>query len=530
VRRPETRYASSGKVRIAYQVLGQGPVDLVFVPGFISNLEVHWEDPGYTHLLQRFAAFTRLILLDKRGTGLSDRVDPDRLPSLETRMDDVRAVMDAAGSGRAALLGASEGAPMSILFAATYPERTRALVLYGGYAHFHTWVMGPDALATFIDSAAKTWGTGASLKAFAPGRTSDEQFQAWWARFERLSASPTAATALAAMNAQIDVRDVLGSIRVPTLVIHRTDDARVKIAGGRYLAKKIAGARFVEVPGRDHPIWTGDIDSVVDEIGEFLTGARPITETDRVLSTLLVARLVKPERMAVHLGDAQWSERLDRLRDFAADAFAKYGGRPIGGGVEEIAGRFDGPARAVRYALALHEAAGGLKLDLTTGVHTGEIELRGDRVAGVALHVAERICALAAAGEVLVSGVVTDLVAGSGLHFVERYRDDSVDVPPRLFAVVTEQHLEPAAPSPATSTAAPSLAPLSAREREVLELVAEGSTNAVIARRLRLSEHTVKRHVANILLKLDLPTRAAAAALLERQRLPDDRPHGPKGP
>jgi DNA-binding CsgD family transcriptional regulator len=234
--------------------------------------------------------------------------------------------------------------------------------------------------------------------------------------------------------------------------------------------------------------------------------------------------------MAAHLGDAQWSERLDRLRDFAADAFAKHGGRPIGGGVEEIAGRFDGPARAVRYALALREAAEGLKLDLAAGVHTGEIELRGDRVAGIALHVAERICALADAGEVLVSGVVTDLVAGSGLHFVERDRDDSVEPPPRVFAVVTEQHLEPVGPMPAASTAAPSLAPLSAREREVLELVAEGSTNAAIARRLRLSEHTVKRHVANILLKLDLPTRAAAAALLERQRVPDERPRGPKGP
>jgi pimeloyl-ACP methyl ester carboxylesterase len=206
--------------------VGHGPLDLVFVPGFISNLEVHWEDAGYGHLLHRLSAFTRLILLDKRGTGLSDRVDPDHLPSLETRMDDVRAVMDATGSGRAALLGASEGAPMSILFAATYPERTRALVLYGGYAHFHTWVMGADVLANFMEAAQTSWGSGATLKNFAPGRVDDARFQAWWARFERLSASPTAAIALARMNAQIDVRHVLGSIRVPTLIIHRTDDAR----------------------------------------------------------------------------------------------------------------------------------------------------------------------------------------------------------------------------------------------------------------------------------------------------------------
>ena len=256
---PATRYAKSADVRIAYQIIGNGPIDLVFVPGFLSNLDVHWEDPGYSHLLKRLGAFARLIQFDKRGTGLSDRVDNRDLPSLETRMDDVRAVMDAAGSGRAVLLGASEGAPMAILFAATYPERTRALVLYGGYAHFHTWVLGPEALATFIDNAERTWGTGASLASFAPDRIEDARFKEWWARFERLSVSPSAAIALARMNAQIDVRHALGSIQVPTLVIHRSNDARVKIAGGRYLAQRIKGSRFIEVQGRDHPIWTGEL-------------------------------------------------------------------------------------------------------------------------------------------------------------------------------------------------------------------------------------------------------------------------------
>src|SRR6202521_460609 len=310
---PETRYARSGDVRIAYQVIGNGPIDLVFVPGFLSNLKVHWEDPGYSHLLQRLGAFTRLIQFDKRGTGLSDRVDNPNLPSLETRMDDVRAVMDAAGSGRAVLLGASEGAPMSILFAATYPERTRALVLYGGYANFHTWVMGPGALATFMNNAERTWGSGASLAACAPGRVEDAHFKAWWARFERLSVSPSAAIALARMNAQIDVRHVLASIRVPTLVIHRTHDARVKLAGGRYLAQKIGGARFIEVPGRDHPIWTGDIDAVVDKIEEFLTGERPAPNHDRVLATLVVARLGGAARSAAFAGDGLWDERVNRL-------------------------------------------------------------------------------------------------------------------------------------------------------------------------------------------------------------------------
>jgi pimeloyl-ACP methyl ester carboxylesterase/DNA-binding CsgD family transcriptional regulator len=514
---PQTRYARIGETRIAYQVVGQGPLDLVFVPGFISNLELHWEDPGFAHLLRRLASFTRLILLDKRGTGLSDRVDAQALPSLETRMGDVRAVMDAVGSSRAALLGASEGAPMSLLFAATYPERTRALVLYGGYAHFYSSVMKPEALAHFLEVAETSWGSGASLVNFAPGRVEDPHFRDWWARFERLSVSPTAAIALARMNAEIDVRHVLGSIRVPTLVLHRTDDARVKVAAGRYLAEKIGNARFIEIPGRDHPVWTGDVDRVVDEIGEFLTGARPADHTNRVLATLLVARLVAPGHHAARLGDQRWRERLAQLRDAAAEAVHRQGGRGFGASVEEIAAYFDGPARAVRCATALREAAAALELDLAAGIHVGEIEIGGGAVSGLALHVAERISARAQRGEILVSRLVTDLVAGSGLHFAERgvEKIDGLDGPLRLSVVITAQHLEPMRRIAAT---APSLDPLSAREREVLELVAGGLSNAAIAERLSLSDHTIKRHVANILLKLDLPTRAAAAALLGQQR------------
>jgi pimeloyl-ACP methyl ester carboxylesterase/DNA-binding NarL/FixJ family response regulator len=520
VKPPEIRYAKNGDIRIAYQVVGHGPLDLVFVPGFVSNLELHWEDPGYTHLLRRLSAFTRLILLDKRGTGLSDRVDAHALPSLETRMDDLRAVMDAAGSGRAALLGASEGAPMATLFAATYPERSRALVLYGGYAHFHTWVLGREGLAEFLRGAESSWGTGASLRYFAPGRVNDEHFAAWWARFERQSASPTAAIALARMNAQIDVRHVLGSVRVPTLVVHRSDDPRVKIAGGRYLAEHIGGARFVEIPGRDHPVWTGDIDRIVDEIEEFLTGARPAPTHDRVLATLLLARLVAPERAAARLGDRTWSERLDRFRATARESITRHGGYPIVTGAEEIGGRFDGPARAVRCAVALRDAAAALQLELAAGVHAGEVEIDGPSVAGLALHVTERLSARAAAGEIVVSGVVNDLVAGSGLHFSERGSEaiEGLHEPMRLLAVAAEQHLEPAARAAGTSTVkTPTLDVLSAREREVLGLVADGLSNGAIAKQLRLSDHTVKRHVANILLKLDLPTRAAAAALAGRR-------------
>ena len=511
---PETRYAKSGDCQIAYQVFGNGPIDLVFVPGFISNLEVHWEDPGFAHLLRRLSAFTRLILFDKRGTGLSDRVDAHHLPSLETRMDDVRAVMDAAGSKRAALLGASEGAPMSILFAATYPQRTRALVLYGGYAHFHTWVMNREALDNFARVAEASWGTGSSLPHFAPGRVADAHFQSWWARFERFSASPTAAIALARMNAEIDVRHVLPSIRVPTLIIHRGDDPRVKVAAGRYFAAKIRGARFIEHTGRDHPIWTGDTDRVVDDIEEFLTGVRPVPVHDRVLATIMVARLVAPQRLAVSLGDHAWSERLQRWRRVADDAIARQGGLAIGSGVEEISARFDGPARAVRCAVTLLDAAEQLGLALAVGVHTGEIELGETSVAGIAIHIAERIAARAGPGDVLVSGVVADLVAGSGLQFAERGGEaiDAGEGRLRLLVVIDAERRAPAKVPPAASLDA-----LSRREREVLTLVADGMTNAAIAQRLHLSDHTVKRHVANILLKLDLPTRAAAAALAGRQ-------------
>jgi pimeloyl-ACP methyl ester carboxylesterase/DNA-binding CsgD family transcriptional regulator len=511
---PETRYAKSGDVRIAYQVIGHGPLDLVFVPGFMSNLDVQWDDPGFAHLLNRLGTFTRLILLDKRGTGLSDRVDNHHLPTLETRMDDVRAVMDAVGSGRAALLGASEGGPMSILFAATYPQRTRALILYGAYAHFHTWVMGRKALEGFICGIESSWGTGVSAPLFAPDQSKDGRFPTWWGRFERLSASPTAAIALAQMNAAIDVRSVLASVRVPTLVIHRRDDARIKFAGGKYLSEKIAGARFVEVTGRDHPIWTGNIDAVVDEIEEFLTGTRPAPVPDRVLATIILARLVSPAQLAARFGDRQWNELLERLREAARDIVARHGGQSGAVGVEEFIARFDGPARAVRCAVALREFANGLGIKLAVGVHAGEIEIHSDMIAGFAVHVTEQIAARAAAGDVLVSGVVTDLVAGAGLRFGVRgsMPIEGIEGGLRLFAVVAEQHLEPAA-----RAAVPAgLDALSAREREVLTLVADGMSNAAIAERLRLSDHTAKRHVANILLKLNLPTRAAAAALLGR--------------
>jgi pimeloyl-ACP methyl ester carboxylesterase/DNA-binding CsgD family transcriptional regulator len=506
VRLPETRYARSGDLRIAYQVVGHGALDLVFVPGFLSNLELHWEDPGYSHLMRRLARFSRLIHFDKRGTGLSDRVDPARLPSLETRMDDVRAVMDAAGSGRAAILGASEGAPMAMLFAATYPERCRALVLYGGYAHFHKWVLGPEAVERFVAEAERTWGTGASLKAFAPGRVSDPHFSAWWARFERLSCSPTAAIALARMNADIDLRGVLGSIHVPTLVLHRADDARVSPEGGRYLARHIPGARFAALPGRDHPLWTGDVDAAVDAIEEFLTGMPAHSEPRRVLAALLALRV--QARRAV--SDGQRADALERLGGTVEETVRRLGGQVLRRDAETALIRLDGAARATRCAVALRAAAQGLGLALAQGLHAGEVEVEGGAT-GTAARTAERVAAAARPGEILASALVAELAAGSGQHFAEHgeVAIEGRDRPLPLVAVTTEQHLEPVRRTPAV----PDIGRLSDREREVLGLVAEGLSNPAIAARLGLSEHTVKRHVANILTKLDLPSRAAAAAL-----------------
>ena len=514
----ETRYARSGTVRIAYQAIGHGAFDLVFVPGFISNLEMHWEEPGYAKLLNRFAAFSRLIQFDKRGTGLSDRVDPGALPDLETRMDDVRAVMDATGSGRAALFGASEGAPMSILFAATYPERTRSLVLYGGYAHFRTWVMGTEALNRFIDSAEERWGTGATLKHFAPGLVDDPHFSQWWGRFERMSASPTAAVALARMNGAIDVRGILQNVRAPTLVICRKDDARVDPQASRYLADHIPGARLVEIPGRDHPVWTGDVDRVADIVEEFLTGVRPQPASRRMLSALLVARIIAPERLAARLGDRDWRELAAQFRNTAEGIAAAAGGQACGFDGERILLRIDGAAKAARSAVALRDAAKAMGLSVAQAIHAGEVEFDGETVSGLAVHIAGRIADAAEPGDILVSSVAADLSAGSGVHFVERaaLAFDGLNSPLRLSVVASEQHLEPTTRRPR----APNLAALSDRERQVLKLVADGHSNPAIAADLRLSEHTVKRHVANILLKLDLPTRAAAAALAARQPLP----------
>ncbi|MEO9191442.1 MAG: alpha/beta fold hydrolase [Acetobacteraceae bacterium] len=503
MRPAQTRYAKSGDVHIAFQVVGNGPIDIVFVQGFISNLEVQWEEPGLAHLLNRLAAIGRLILFDKRGSGLSDRVP--EMPTLETRMDDVRAVMDAAGSRRAALIGASEGGPMAMLFAATYPARTRALILYGAYAQFLTWVQTQAQVDAFVAAADREWGSGGSLRSFAPGMLNDSRFREWWARFERLGATPAAAMGLARMNARIDVRPVLGSIRTPTLVIHRRDDARVPIAAGQYLAAHIAGARFAEVEGRDHPMWVGETDTIVDEIEAFLTGTRPPPPDHRALATVVALDLADAPRLAAELGDQVWDERLRRFRALAGEHIARFDGRALQPGLA----LFDGPSRAVRCALAVRDAS---DVPVRAGVHTGEVEMHGDTVSGMALAIAARIALAARPGDVLVSGTVRDLVIGAPLVFTER-GDCALDGMSERIRLHSAGPRETMSVPPRAGSA---LAVLSPRERAILERVARGHTNPEIAASLSLSEHTVKRHVANILLKLDLPTRAAAAALHAR--------------
>jgi class 3 adenylate cyclase len=418
---PETHYAKSGSVRIAYQVLGSGDFDLVMIPGFVSNLELVWENPQSPSArnLSRFAAFSRVIRLDKRGTGLSDRVEG--LPSLEDRMDDVRAVMDAVGSDRAALYGNSEGGAMSMLFAATYPERTRALVLYGAYAHYPRSLSDRDA---FIETIDRAWGTGETLRFFAPTAfaAADEKRLRGFGRFERLAASPSAAIKLERMNAEIDVRAVLSAIRVPTLVLHRVGDNRVSVLEGRYLKDHIAGAKYTELPGNDHSIQFEPqlAERVAGEIEGFLTNALTVAEPDRVLATVMFTDIVDSTQQAAMLGDREWRVLLDRHDEEARQQIARFRGREVKNLGDGFLATFDGPGRAVRCARAIADAMQPFGIAVRGGLHTGEIELKRNDISGIAVHIAARVAAMAEPGQVLVSRTVRDLVAGSELRFEDR--------------------------------------------------------------------------------------------------------------
>jgi len=424
---PQTRYAQAPDgVSIAYQVLGDGPRDLVWVPGWVSHLEAAWEEPTLARFFERLASFSRLILFDKRGTGMSDRGSVSELPTLETRMSDVLAVCDAVGSDRAALLGVSEGAPMCALFAATYPGRTTAIILFGGYARR---LEAPDypigssleAREAFHEEIARDWGGPVGLDIRAPSRIHDERFRANWARYLRMGASPAAVLALTRMNAEIDVRPILGSIRVPTLVVHRSGDRTIPVEAGRYLAEHIPKASLVEVPGDDHLPWIGDPDRVLGEIEEFLTGVRHQAEPDRVLATVLFTDIVGSTKRAAELGDKAWGELLHAHHAVVREQLARYGGHEMGTAGDGFLATFDGPARAARCGLAIASAVRQLGLEIRAGLHTGEVEQTPDGgIRGLAVHIGARIGALAKPGEVLASRTVKDLVVGSGLVFEDR--------------------------------------------------------------------------------------------------------------
>jgi class 3 adenylate cyclase/pimeloyl-ACP methyl ester carboxylesterase len=429
---PATRYALSGDVSIAYQVMGEAPIDLVMVPGVISHVEFFHETPGYTAFLKRLSAFARVITFDKRGQGLSDRVSG--APSLEERMDDVRAVMDAAGSRLAILMGFSEGCAMSALFAATYPERVEKLLLFGGFA-LSTMASDIEARTT---ERLKSWGTGESLKEGWPSLVARPKGIDMLAKIERLSASPGAIKAATLLNAQIDVRPILSSIRVPTLVMHRSGDRLVPIKAGRMLASQIPNSKFIEYPGEDHVFWSGDVEEFLGDIEEFVTGSRDRSsvEIERVLATVLFTDIVDSTRSAAAMGDHAWRRLLDNHDAIARQTVEKFRGNLIKTTGDGILATFDGPGRAVRCALAFSAAAGQAGLPLRAGLHTGEIELRDRDVGGIAVHAAARVMAQAKASEVLVSRVVTDLVAGAGLKFAGRGSHELKGIPGKwdLFA------------------------------------------------------------------------------------------------
>lgn len=439
---PPTQYARAGDTSIAYQVVGDGPIDLVLVLGFATHLELQWELPPLARLFERLSSFSRLIVFDKRGSGLSDPVS--EVPTLEQRIDDVRAVMDAAGSERAALLGISEGGPMSVLFAATHPERATALVLYGAMARTteapdYPWGSPADAL---LESAAEFiapyWGREAkgTVELFAPSLAEDAEVVEFTARMERSAASPAMVQRIFEMFLDIDVRAILPAIHVPTLVLHRHGDRVVNRRAGEDLAARIPGARYVELEGVDHLPWAGDADAVLGEVEEFLTGARSAPEPDRVLVTVMFTDIVGSTERAAALGDRRWRELLSAHQEAVREELARHGGREVKTLGDGSLATFDGPARAIRCGRSIADSAPSLGVEVRVGLHCGEVELIGEDVGGIAVHIAARVGALASGGEVLVSSTVKDLVAGSGVRFEDRGATHLKGVPDewRLYA------------------------------------------------------------------------------------------------
>jgi pimeloyl-ACP methyl ester carboxylesterase/DNA-binding CsgD family transcriptional regulator len=504
----QTRYANSGGVHIAYQVIGAGPLDLIFVPGWVSHVEHHWEEPRLAYFLHRLAGFSRLIVLDKRGTGLSDRVA--QIPDLEQRMDDVRAVQDAVGSERAAVFGYSEGGSMCQLFAATYPSRTHALITYGCWAKRlqspdYPWAPTLEERQHFYDFVVTRWGGIVDLADLAPSVANDPEFCEWFATYLRRSASPGAALALAQMNTHIDLRPVLPTIQVPTLIIHRTGDRDARVEEGRYLAANIPSAQFLELPGVDHLPWVGDADSILDAIEGFLSQLNLLHAQAPALATAVSARL-SPTRSQIQ------SETLPRCHAAMREVIARHAGDARQGAA--LLATFRSALQAIRCALELQQLACKHGYVAHVGIHLGDCRRADQSRRPATFDIAESICALAQAGQIMVSRDVKNLIAGSGIPFVD----------PPAAAAATVEGIELFLVDPKTSRGPQSAAvpdapdsgagrvALTRHQHTVLEFVAQGLSNKEIARLMKISEHTVHRHMANIFDRLGVFTRAAAVA------------------
>ena len=442
---PETRYARAGEAYVGYQVIGDGPLDVVFIPAWNSNVDVMWEEPSLARFLRRLASFARVICFDKRGTGISDPVPLAALPTLEQWADDVLAVMDAVGSQRAAVVGHAEGGPMAMLFAASHPERTVALVLMETFARLRRDVDYPHGIpstqvARFLQHFEERWGTGANVDLIAPSRADDRRFRQWYARYERLGIGRGACTAMyGSVALGIDLRPLLPSIHASTLVLHSRGNRHIRVGHGQYLAAHIPGATYVELAGDDHLFYAGDVDRRVDETQEFLTGVRPAAELDRVFATILFTDMVRSTERAAQLGDQRWREILDDHDARVRRELEHHRGRLVHSTGDGVLATFDGPARAIRCGNAITRSISEIGIEMRSGLHAGEVEQRGDDIGGIAVHLAARVMETAGPGEVVVSSTVKDLVAGSGLTFTERGVHALRGVPGewRLFAVAS---------------------------------------------------------------------------------------------
>jgi class 3 adenylate cyclase len=438
---PIARYARSGDLHIAYITAGEGqPIDVMWIPPWISQVEYLWSERSLSRVMDRITTFARLITFDRRGSGLSDPFWG--APTLEDQMDDLIAVMDAAGSERVAVFGTLEGGPMATLFAATYPERVSALVLYATFARA-TWAPGYDwawpaeLRDQQMEELIAQWGEGRVVAAVAPSEMDDPAFMEWAGRLERLAAAPSTIRRIFDLIGEFDVRDVLPSIRVPTLVMHRRNDSFIKIEHSRYIAQQIPGARYVELEGTDSMFSLGDSDALIGEIEEHFTGARHEHEPDRMLATVLFTDICDSTRRAAEMGDRGWRFLLERHDALFRQALDRHRGRVVKRTGDGFLATFDGPARAIRCAASVAEAMGSLGIEVRAGLHTGELEVMDGDLGGLAVHIAARVMDAASPSEVLVSGTVKDLVVGSGIDFEERGERQLRGVPGewRLFAV-----------------------------------------------------------------------------------------------